>query len=187
MIGGIFNTFPYTSFSQNVGLVGVTGVKSRFVCVAGGVILIILGLIPKLAALVEALPTAVLGGAGLVMFGMVAATGVRILAAVDFKSSRNNLFIVAISIGLGMIPLIAPNFKQWLPHGIHPLIESGILLTSVSAVLLNIYFNGTKGNEETGTELKDAAFASGRTKHQAQAGREHPVRLAISQPCAHPP
>ncbi len=161
LIGGIFNTFPYTSFSQNVGLVGVTGVRSRFVCVAGGIILIILGLIPKLAALVEALPTAVLGGAGLVMFGMVAATGIRILAAVDFKSSRNNLFIVAISLGLGMIPLIAPSFKQWLPHGIHPLIESGILLASVSAVLLNLYFNGTKGDDETGADLKQAAFASG--------------------------
>ena len=161
LIGGIFNTFPYTSFSQNVGLVGVTGVKSRFVCVAGGIILIVLGLIPKMAALVEAVPTAVLGGAGLVMFGMVAATGIRILAGVDFKSSRNNLFIVAISLGLGMIPLIAPNFKQWLPHGIHPLIESGILLAAVSAVILNVYFNGTKGDEETGADLKNAAFASG--------------------------
>jgi len=77
LIGGIFNTFPYTSFSQNVGLVGVTGVKSRWVCVAGGVILIVLGLLPKMAALVESLPTFVLGGAGLVMFGMVAATGIR--------------------------------------------------------------------------------------------------------------
>ena len=111
LLGGIFNTFPYTSFSQNVGLVGVTGVKSRFVCVAGGVILIILGLIPKLSALVEALPTAVLGGAGLVMFGMVAATGIRILANVDFKTNRNNLFIVAIALGLGMIPLIAPKLQ----------------------------------------------------------------------------
>ena len=161
LIGGIFNTFPYTSFSQNVGLVGVTGVKSRFVCVAGGIVLIVLGLIPKMAALVEAVPTAVLGGAGLVMFGMVAATGIRILAGVDFKSSRNNLFIVAISLGLGMIPLIAPNFKQWLPHGIHPLIESGILLAAVSAVILNVYFNGTKGDEETGADLKNAGFASG--------------------------
>lgn len=161
LIGGIFNTFPYTSFSQNVGLVGVTGVKSRFVCVAGGIILIILGLIPKMSALVESLPTAVLGGAGLVMFGMVAATGIRILSAVDFKSSRNNLFIVATALGLGMIPLIAPNFKQWLPNGIHPLIESGIMLASVAAVLLNVYFNGTKGDDETGDDLKKAAFASG--------------------------
>ena len=80
IIGGVFNTFPYTSFSQNVGLVGVTGIRSRYVCVAGGAIMVVLGLIPKMGALVEALPTVVLGGAGLVMFGMVAATGVRILA-----------------------------------------------------------------------------------------------------------
>ena len=146
LIGGIFNTFPYTSFSQNVGLVGVTGVKSRFVCVAGGAILIVLGLLPKMAALVESLPTFVLGGAGLVMFGMVAATGIRILAGVDYKGNRNNLFIVAISIGFGMIPLIAPNFKQWMPHAIHPLIESGILLASISAVALNLFFNGSRGD-----------------------------------------
>ena len=100
VIGGIFNTFPYTSFSQNVGLVGVTGIKSRFVCVAGGVILIIFGLVPKMGALVEALPTVVLGGAGLVMFGMVAATGIRILSNVDFKGQRNNMFVVAVSVGL---------------------------------------------------------------------------------------
>jgi xanthine/uracil permease len=117
-------------------------VKSRFVCVAGGVIMIVLGLLPKMAALVESLPTFVLGGAGLVMFGMVAATGIRILSAVDFKTNRNNLYIVAMSIGAGMIPLIAPNFKQWMPHSIHPLIESGILLASICAVVLNLFFNG---------------------------------------------
>lgn len=142
LIGGIFNTFPYTSFSQNVGLVGVTGVRSRFVCVAAGLILIALGLIPKMAALVESLPTFVLGGAGLVMFGMVAATGMRILSSVDFTHNRNNLFIVAVSLGMGMIPLVAPNFKQWMSHTWHPLIESGILLASLSAVLLNLLFNG---------------------------------------------
>ena len=146
LIGGIFNTFPYTSFSQNVGLVGVTGVKSRFVCVAGGVILIVLGLLPKMAALVESLPTVVLGGAGLVMFGMVTATGIRILANVDFKTNKHNSFIVAVTIGMGMIPLIAPNFKQWMPHNLHPLIESGILLASISAVLLNLFFNGAQAD-----------------------------------------
>ncbi len=145
-IGGLFNTFPYTSFSQNVGLVALTGVRSRFVCVAGGVILIVLGLVPKMAALVESLPTVVLGGAGLVMFGMVAATGIRILAGVDFKTNRFNALVVAISLGVGMVPLIAPNFKQWMPHDIHPLIESGILLASISAVLLNLFFNGARGD-----------------------------------------
>jgi len=78
LIGGLFNTFPYTSFSQNVGLVGVTGVRSRWVCVAAGIIMVVLGLLPKMAALVESVPQFVLGGAGLVMFGMVAATGIRI-------------------------------------------------------------------------------------------------------------
>ena len=147
LLGGIFNTFPYTSFSQNVGLVAVTGVRSRYVCVAGGVILIVLGLLPKMAALVESLPTVVLGGAGIVMFGMVAATGIRILSGVDFKTNRHNAMIVAVSIGIGMIPLIAPNFKQWMPHALHSLIESGILLASITAVLLNLFLNGAKHDE----------------------------------------
>ena len=95
MLGGFFNTFPYTSFSQNVGLVGVTGVRSRSVTAAGGIILLGLGLLPKIAALVEAVPQVVLGGAGLVMFGMVAATGARILTNVDFRTNRFNLFVVA--------------------------------------------------------------------------------------------
>ena len=159
LIGGIFNTFPYTSFSQNVGLVAVTGVKSRFVCVAGGLILVGLGLLPKMAALVESLPTVVLGGAGLVMFGMVAATGIRILGGVDFKHNRFNALIVAISIGVGMIPLIAPNFKQWMPHGLHPLIESGILLASISAVLLNLFFNGASSDSRDAIEAAKQAEA----------------------------
>ncbi len=157
LLGGIFNTFPYTSFSQNVGLVGVTGIRSRFVCVAGGAILVVLGLIPKMGALVEALPTVVLGGAGIVMFGMVAATGIRILGAVDFKGNRNNLFIVAIALGFGMIPVIAPNFHMWLPKAIGPLIDSGILLASVVSVILNALFNGATGDAEG---LRDAAMAT---------------------------
>ena len=159
LIGGIFNTFPYTSFSQNVGLVGVTGVKSRWVCVAAGVIMIVLGLLPKMSALVEAIPTFVLGGAGLVMFGMVTATGIRILANVDFKTNRNNLYIVAISIGAGMIPLVAPRWTQHMAHSLHPLLESGILLTAIAAVLLNIYFNGGKGDDAGTVEAAKAAEA----------------------------
>ncbi|WP_367067999.1 nucleobase:cation symporter-2 family protein [Oryzisolibacter sp. LB2S] len=159
LIGGIFNTFPYTSFSQNVGLVAVTGIKSRWVCVAGGVILIVLGVLPKMAALVESLPTVVLGGAGLVMFGMVAATGIRILSKVDFQHNRNNAMIVAVSIGVGMIPLVAPNFRQWMPHSIHPLIESGILLSSLAAVLLNLFFNGAKHDTQASIEAARQAEA----------------------------
>ncbi|MDM0046182.1 nucleobase:cation symporter-2 family protein [Variovorax dokdonensis] len=146
IIGGVFNTFPYTSFSQNIGLIAVTGIRSRFVCVMGGAILIVLSFLPKMAAAVESVPTFVLGGAGLVMFGMVVATGVRMLSTVDFRGSRNNLFIVAIAVGMGMIPLIAPNFHQWTPKSMHLLIDSGILLSAVTALALNLYFNGSKGD-----------------------------------------
>ncbi len=142
-----------------MGLVAVTGVKSRFVCVTGGLILVALGLLPKMAALIESLPTVVLGGAGLVMFGMVAATGIRILGAVDFKNNRSNAIVVAVSIGIGMIPLIAPNFKQWMPHGLHPLIESGILLASISAVALNLFFNGASGDNRDAIEAAKQAEA----------------------------
>ena len=154
LVGGIFNTFPYTSFSQNVGLVGVTGITSRWVTAAGGIILIVLGLIPKLGALITAVPLFVLGGAGIVMFGMVAATGIRILASVEYKSNRNNLFIVAISMGFGMIPLVAPTFFARLPKSFEPLLSSGIVLAAVVAILLNIYFNGAKtaGAGEVPTE-----------------------------------
>jgi xanthine/uracil permease len=147
LIGGLFNTFPYTSYSQNVGLVSVTGVRSRWVCVAGGLILVVMGLLPKMAALVEAVPLFVLGGAGLVMFGMVLASGLRILSGVDFKGNRNNLYIVAIAIGIGMIPQEAPRWTQQMPHELRPLLESGILLTSISAVLLNCFFNGNDGRQ----------------------------------------
>jgi uracil-xanthine permease len=162
LLGGIFNTFPYTSFSQNVGLVSVTGVRSRWVTVAGGGIMLLLGLLPKMAALVEAVPLVVLGGAGLVMFGMVAATGARILTAVDFKNNRYNLFVVAISVGFGMIPLAAPNFFRNLPHDLQPLLESGILLCALVAVMLNASFNGvgTKAAAEA-----DAASAAASAQH----------------------
>ena len=159
LIGGIFNTFPYTSFSQNVGLVGVTGVKSRWVCVAGGVIMIVLGMLPKMAAFVEAIPQFVLGGAGLVMFGMVAATGIRILSTVDYKNNRNNLYIVALAIGFGLIPLVAPRWTQHMSHNLHPLLESGILLTAVAAVVLNLFFNGAKGDASCAVEAAKAAEA----------------------------
>jgi NCS2 family nucleobase:cation symporter-2 len=159
LIGGIFNTFPYTSFSQNVGLVGVTGVRSRWVCVAGGVIMLLLGMIPKMAAFVEAIPQFVLGGAGLVMFGMVAATGIRILSTVDYKNNRNNLYVVALSIGFGLIPLVAPRWTQHMSHSLHPLLESGILLTAVAAVLLNLFFNGAREDKASAVEAAKTAQA----------------------------
>lgn len=141
LIGGIFNTFPYTSYSQNVGLVSVTGVRSRWVCAVGGALLILLGLLPKLAVIVASVPQFVLGGAGIVMFGMVCATGIRILGGVDFTHNRLNLYIVAISIGFGMIPIVADKFFNQMPKALSPLLNSGILLASIIAVILNAVFN----------------------------------------------
>jgi len=160
ILGGIFNTFPYTSFSQNVGLVGVTGVRSRWVTATGGGIMIALGLLPKMSALVEAVPQVVLGGAGLVMFGMVAATGARILTGVNFKTNRYNLFVVAISVGFGMIPLVAPNFFRYAPDVLHPLLESGILLAAIVSVLLNVFFNGLGSIEEAHHDASASAAAA---------------------------
>ena len=142
ILGGVFNTFPYTSFSQNVGLVGVTGVRSRYVCVAGGIIMLLLGLSPKLAALAAAAPAFVLGGAGLVMFGMVVASGIKVLSTVDYAGNRNNLFVVAVSVGVGLIPLVADKFFQFMPPALAPLLHSGVLLSTLTAVALNLYFNG---------------------------------------------
>ncbi len=161
LIGGLMNTFPYTSFSQNVGLVGVTGVRSRWVTVTGGGIMIVMGLVPKFGALAEAIPLYVLGGAGIVMFGMVAATGARILTDVDFRTNRFNLFVVALSIGFGLIPLVAPEFFSKvvkLAPMLKPVLESGILLTALVAVLLNLFFNGSESRD-------DAAAAARRPAH----------------------
>jgi uric acid transporter len=160
ILGGIFNTFPYTSFSQNVGLVGVTGIRSRWVTATGGVIMLALGLLPKMSALVESVPVVVLGGAGIVMFGMVAATGARILTNVDFKTNRHNLFVVAISVGFGMIPLVAPNFFRQTPDVLHPLLESGILLAAIVSVVLNVFFNGLGSVEAAQHEASMAASSA---------------------------
>jgi xanthine permease len=143
-IGGLFNTFPYTSFSQNVGLVAVTGVRSRWVVAVAGAMLIALGLLPKLGTLVASIPQPVLGGAGLVMFGMVAATGIKILARVDY-AQRHNLIIIGLSIAVGMIPMIAPTFFAQVPRWAGPLVNSGITLSAVAVVLLNALFNGAGG------------------------------------------
>jgi len=143
IIGAIFNTFPYVSYSQNIGLVGVTGVYSRWVCVAGGVIMLALGLLPKVAFIVASVPQCVLGGAGFIMFGMVAATGIKILSSVDFATQRNNVLVVAISIGFGLIPIVSPNFFHVFPDGLKPIFGDGIILTAVSAVMLNAFFNRT--------------------------------------------
>ncbi len=143
MLGGMLNSFPYTAFAQNVGLVGLTRVKSRFVVAAAGAILVVLGLLPKLAAVIAAVPVAVLGGAGIAMFGMVAASGMKTLAKVQFDGTHN-MMVVAVSMGIGMITLAVPNFYHHFPSWAQVILHSGITAGSVTAILLNALLNGTQ-------------------------------------------
>lgn len=142
ILGGILNSFPYTAFAQNVGLVGLTRVKSRFVVAAAGAILVVLGLFPKFAAVVSAIPNPVLGGAGIAMFGMVAASGIKTLSKVQFDGTHN-IMVIGISMGVGMITLAVPNFYHHFPAWAQVILHSGITAGSVAAIILNAVLNGT--------------------------------------------
>lgn len=146
-IGGILNSFPYTAFAQNIGLIAVTNVKSRFVVATSGIILMVLGLFPKLAAVVASIPSPVLGGAGIAMFGMIIASGIRSLGKVEYDNNHN-LMIVALSIGVAMIPIAAPQFYHNFSAAAKIIFKSGITFGSILAVVLNVVFNGL-GQEDT--------------------------------------
>ncbi|PEK45576.1 xanthine permease [Bacillus toyonensis] len=140
VLGGIFNAFPYTTYSQNVGLVQLTGVRNRVIIYTCGGMLIVLGFIPKIAAITTIIPKSVLGGAMLAMFGMVMAYGIKMLSSVDF-GKQENLLIVACSVGIGLGVTVVPTLFSQLPENIRILTDNGIVLGSASAVLLNIVFN----------------------------------------------
>ncbi len=149
IVAPVFNTFPATAFAQNVGLVALSGIKSRWVVATGGGILAILGLSPWLAEIIRALPTPVLGGVGIVLFGMVAASGIRSLGKVNYDGN-NNLLIVAVSIGFGLLPVVLPGFWHKLPDIVAVVLDSGISSAAIVAFLLNIVFNvWGKGDQST--------------------------------------
>lgn len=150
-VAPLFGTFMQSAFAQNVGLVAMTGVKSRYVVAAGGAILVILGLLPIMGRVVAAIPTPVLGGAGLVLFGSVAASGIRTLGKIDY-SLQKNLIIVATSLAVGMIPLANGDFYAQFPTWFKTLFHSGISATCLMAVVLNIWFNHIGVKAETSTE-----------------------------------
>jgi xanthine permease len=146
MIGALFNAFPYTTFSQNVGLVQLSGVKSKNVIYTMGGMLIFLGFIPKIGAFTTVIPTPVLGGAMVAMFGMVIAYGIKMLGNVDF-ASQENLLIIACSVGMGMGVTAVPDMFSHLPEGVKILTSSGIVTGSLTAIFLNIVFNLTKSTK----------------------------------------
>ncbi|MDX1266382.1 MAG: nucleobase:cation symporter-2 family protein [Oceanisphaera sp.] len=155
-VAPLFGSFTQSAFAQNVGLVAVTGVKSRYVVAFAGLILMTLGLMPIMGRVIATVPTAVLGGAGIVLFGTVAASGIRTLAKVNYHNNMN-LIIVATSIGFGMLPIAAPSFYHHFPDWFATIFHSGISSTAIMAILLNLLFNHmTLGNSD-----QQSVFAAG--------------------------
>lgn len=140
VLGGLFNTFPYSTFSENVGVLKMSGVKTRRPVYYAAFLLLLLGLLPKVGALATIIPSPVLGGAMIVMFGMVGVQGVQILHKVDFTNNAN-LLTASVSIGLGLGVTMYPHIFQHLPTEFQIILDNGIVVTSVSAVLLNLLFN----------------------------------------------
>ncbi|MBJ7323616.1 MAG: nucleobase:cation symporter-2 family protein [Rhodococcus sp.] len=155
-VAPIFNTFPATAFAQNVGLVAMTGIKSRFVVALGGGVLALLGLSPVLAAVVGVVPLPVLGGAGIALFGTVAASGIRTLGKVNYDNNAN-VVIVAVTLAFGLIPVVASDFWDEFPDWFVTVFHSGISAASIVAVVLNVFFNVFK----PGTPSNPSVVAAG--------------------------
>jgi OHCU decarboxylase len=165
-LGGVLNSFPYTCFAENVGLVRLTRVKSRWVVATAGAIMIVLGLFPKIAAIVAAIPPAVLGGAAIVMFGTVAVIGIQTLSRVDFHDDRN-VIVVAVSLGFALIPVAFPNFYSHFSDDVQTIVASGITMGAFSAILLNLFLNIVGG--------------SGKLVDEVEPTRPRPEMLTIAQ------
>lgn len=140
LIGGVLNSFPFTTFSQNTGVLRVSGVRSRWVVAAAGALMVMVSFFPKFAAVVAMIPTPVLGGCALVMFGCIAGTGISMLREVDL-SRNGNLLTVCVSLGLAMLVVANPTYFAALPDELGMVLANAITLAGVSAVLLNALFN----------------------------------------------
>lgn len=147
ILGALFNSFPYTTYSQNVGLVQLSGVKGKNVIYTMGGILVVLGFVPKIGALTTVIPTPVLGGAMVAMFGMVIAYGIKMLSKVEF-ASQENLLIIACSVGMGLGVTAVPDLFNHLPESVKILTNNGIVAGSLTAIFLNIVFNIMKPKEQ---------------------------------------
>ncbi|MFB7601060.1 nucleobase:cation symporter-2 family protein [Streptomyces sp. NPDC056160] len=165
----LFNGFMCSAFAQNIGLVAMTRIRSRYVVAVGGGFLVLMGLCPMAASLIAVVPRPVLGGAGVVLFGSVAASGIQTLVRAGLDKD-NNVLIVAVSLAAGIIPITAPEFYHAFPETARIVLDSGISTGCVVAVLLNVLFNHIgKGRDaedvthpmEAGTDLAEAAQPAG--------------------------
>jgi NCS2 family nucleobase:cation symporter-2 len=165
VLGGVMNSFPDTAFAQNVGLVQMTGVRSRWVVAVTGGVLMVMGVVPKVGAFIAAIPEPVVGAVVVVMFAMVAAVGIQTLKKVDYAGNHNT-FVVAVSMGVGMLPAFSldrfggsiffKNFPDWL----QTICGSPITITAILAFTLNLLFNhlGTRASRrEPSADVTDPA------------------------------
>ncbi len=189
-VAPLIGTFPCSAFAQNVGLVALTGIKSRFAVAAGGGVLLLLGLLPVTGAVVAAIPYPVLGGAGIILFGSVAASGIRTLSRVDYEDNLN-MIIVSVAIAVGIIPIAAPKFWDQFPSGVAVVLDSGISATALVAVVLNVLFNEIKAGNKPGASVFSAAEAAydelGDTLDDELRGEKRPVRGSRRTAATPPP
>ncbi|MFF3887130.1 nucleobase:cation symporter-2 family protein [Streptomyces sp. NPDC001914] len=148
----LFNGFMCSAFAQNIGLVAMTRIRSRYVVATGGGFLVLMGLCPVAASLIAVVPRPVLGGAGVVLFGSVAASGIQTLARAGLEKD-NNVLIVAVSLAVGIIPIAAPGFYHAFPETARIVLDSGISTGCVTAVVLNLVFNHLGGGRRNAGEV----------------------------------
>ncbi|WP_337034873.1 nucleobase:cation symporter-2 family protein [Paenibacillus illinoisensis] len=154
VLGGIFNSFPYTTYSQNVGLVQMTRVKTRDVIVVAGGLLVVIGFVPKIAALAQLVPGSVLGGAMVALFGMVVSSGIRIIGSQVDLNRHENLFIIACSVGMGLGVTVVPELFAGAPDWAQIMLGNGIIAGSFTAIFMNLLFNGL-GTKATAAKMAE--------------------------------
>lgn len=148
MLGGVFNSFPYTTYSQNVGLVQMSRVKTRDVIVVAGSLLILIGFVPKIAALTQLVPSSVLGGAMIALFGLVLSSGIRMLGDQVDLNRHENLLIIACSVGMGLGVTVVPELFDQVPSWLRILVDNGIVAGSFTAIVMNLLFHGLNGHHK---------------------------------------
>ncbi|MCW2526541.1 MAG: putative xanthine/uracil permease [Pseudonocardiales bacterium] len=169
LLAGFMNSFPDTAYAENVGLIEMTKIRSRWVVTVCGVFLLLLGLIPKMGEIVAALPGPVIGGAGTVMFAMVTAIGIRTLNKVSYEDNHN-LLIIAVSLSLGMLPVIAPDFYRHFPNNFQIIFGSAITSTVIVVFVLNIIFNEFGSGKKVEDGLTMTAVHAGAVTNQPEDG-----------------
>ena len=178
-LSSILTAMPLASFSQNVGIVGITGVASRYVVAATGGLLILGGLFPKLAAIAVTIPKPVLGGVGFVMFGMIAYAGIRML--IKAADTKRNALVICVGLASGLAVTFEPRLLQHLPHDLANFLHSGITTGTIMTVLLNLVLPKSSRAEEQEALAESQAQVELEMKEQAEEERHSDEQLEIRQ------